>query len=113
MPKLLLPTDQRGHALPVFSLGLSQNVSYNAAGGASTQSVAFGASTVAILLTTTTSDVRIAIGENPTANGTSTLVPKPAAMIFAVPLGGKIAVLGNDTGVGSVSVTELLSDPNT
>ena len=100
-----------GMPIPVFALGASQNVAYNAAGGASTESTAFGASTIAVLVSTTTSDVRISIGKrgSNSASSTTTLIPKPAIIVFQVPSGGSVAVLGNDTNTGSISVTELVS----
>lgn len=114
---LVALSGNQGYPLPIFTLGASQNVSYNAAGGSSTQSTAFANAstgiTEAILITTpanaTSGDVRIAIGANPTASSTSTLLPSKAAMIFAVPKGGKLAVLSNDVGTGSICITELIS----
>jgi hypothetical protein len=41
------------------------------------------------------------------ADANSTLLPLNWAEIIAVTPGQKIAVLGNNTGTGSVSVTEL------
>jgi len=106
---LRTPTGSNGWPLPVFTLGPSQNVTCNAAGGGSTQSTAFNAYTEAVMVSSTTNDVRLAIGDSPTATTTSTLFPKPFIAILAAPKGGKIAVISNDTNAGSVSVTELQS----
>ena len=51
--------------------------------------------------------VRIAIDANPTATATSSLLPVNWVEIIKVSPGQKIAVLGNNTGTGSVNVTEL------
>jgi hypothetical protein len=94
--------------------GLSQNVSYAAAGGASAQSTAFGSQTrfirvVAVGVVSATIDgVRIAIDTNPTATATSALIEMNYPEVFKVSPGQKIAVLGNNTGTGSVNITELL-----
>ena len=91
----------------------TQNVAYNAAAGASTQSTAFASQTryirvCAVGLTSATIDgVRIAVGENPTATATSALLPVQWPEYIKCSPGQKIAVLGNNTGTGSVSVSEL------
>lgn len=108
MPNVQTATGYGGASLPIFELGAVQNVSYNAAGGASTASSAFGAATTAVLISTTTSDVRIAIGSAPTASSSTTLIPKPAMVVLWVGAGGnKVAVLGNDATTGSICITEL------
>jgi hypothetical protein len=59
----------------------TQNVAYDAAGGASTQSSAFGSQTYWIrvsavgVVDSTSNGARIAVGDNPTASATSTLLP--------------------------------------
>jgi hypothetical protein len=91
----------------------SQNVAYAAAGGASAQSTAFASQTRYIrvcavgVVSGTIDGVRIAIDSNPTAVATSYLLPVNWVEIIKVSPGQKIAVLGNNTGTGSVSVTEL------
>jgi hypothetical protein len=91
----------------------TQNVAYAAAGGASAQSTAFGSQTYAIrvcavgVVSATIDGVRIAVGENPTATATSTLLPVNWKEYIKCSPGQKIAVLGNNTGTGTVSVTEL------
>ena len=102
---------QDGRSLPVFGLGTAQNVSYNAAGGASTQSVAMGANTNAVLISGVTSSVRVAIGKSPTASASSTLFPAPFMLIFQAGPGDQVAVLGNDATTGSIIVTELAGQP--
>src|SRR5262249_36616349 len=102
---------------PASRASATQNVTFNAAGGASTQSTTFGAQTYQIRVAVSgtgfaaapafTAGARIAIGDNPTASGTTTFVPVQCIDYFAVTPGQKIAALGNDTGTGTVSVTEM------
>jgi hypothetical protein len=91
----------------------TQNVAYNVAGGASTQSAAFGTQTYAIRVSTaglvdgTNNGARIAVGDNPTASATSALLPLNWPEYIKVTPGQKVAVLGNSAATGSLSVTEL------
>jgi hypothetical protein len=101
-------------ALSSFRQGASQNVAYNAAGGASAASTAFGTQTKAIRIAVTgaitaTGGVRIVGDGTPTASATSTLLPVNWVEFITVTPGQKIAVLGNDTVTGNLSVTELLA----
>jgi hypothetical protein len=88
------------------------NVTFNAAGGASVQSAAFGSQTKYIRICvqgaiTATSGVRISVGDNPTASATTPLVPVNWVEYIKVTPGQKIAVLANDTVTGTLSVVEL------
>jgi hypothetical protein len=92
----------------------SQLVSYAAAGGSSAASTAFGAQTyfVRVLATgvvsATLDGVRVQFGDGtPTASSTSMLVALNYPETFAVTPGQKVAVLGNNTGTGTVSITEM------
>jgi hypothetical protein len=91
----------------------TQSVAYNAAAGASTQSAAFGSQTYWIrvcsagVVSASIDGVRIAVGDNPTATATSALLPVQWVEYIKCGPGQKIAVLGNNTGTGSVNVTEL------
>jgi hypothetical protein len=91
----------------------TQNVAYNVAGGASTQSNAFGSQTYAIrvsaagVLDGTNNGARISVGDNPTASATTALLPLNWVEYIKCGPGQKIAVLGNSAATGSVSVTEL------
>lgn len=104
------PVGANGIPLPVIQLGTSTNVAYNAAGGASTQSTALSANCsmvqISFHLGSTNTGVRIAVGLNPTATSTSTLLPASGTWFVAVSPGWKIAVLSDDTGTGSINVTE-------
>lgn len=97
----------------VFRQGPSQNVSYAAAGGASAASTAVGSQTRAVMIcavgvaSATLDGVRIRIGNSPTASATSTLIPLNQAVIFGCGPGQQVAVLGNNTGTGTVCITEL------
>src|SRR5215470_2854975 len=102
---------------PASRCGATQNVAFNASGGASSQSTNFGAQTYQIRVAVSgtgfaaapafTAGARVAIGDNPTASATTTFVPVQCIDYFAVTPGQKIAVLGNDTGTGNLSVTEM------
>jgi hypothetical protein len=89
------------------------NVAYNAAGGGSTQSSAFGSQTYWIrvcavgVVDSTNNGVRISVGDNPTASSTSALLPLNWPDYIKCTPGQKIAVLSNAAGTGSLSVTEL------
>lgn len=95
--------------------GASQNVAFAAAGGASAASTAFGSQTYQIRVSVSgtgfvagTGGVRVRIGDGtPTAAATDTFVPNTLFEYFIVSPGQKIAVLGNDAGVGNLSVTEM------
>jgi len=102
--------DQMQRPLNIFDLGASQNRAYNAAGGASLQTTAFATTTWAIMIAVTGDGVRIAIGNDPTASSTSTLLLGPGMYIFAAPPGGKLAALSNDATPGTINVTELVGN---
>jgi hypothetical protein len=97
----------------IYRQKATQNVAYAAAGGASAQSTAFGSQTYAIrvcsagIVSASIDGVRIAVGDNPTATATSPLLPVQWVEYIKCGPGQKIAVLGNNTGTGSVNVTEL------
>jgi hypothetical protein len=91
----------------------SQNVAYNAAGGASVQSAAFGSQTYAIrvvvvgVVDSTNNGARIAVGDNPTASATSTMLPNNFVEYIKCSPGQKVAALSNTAVTGSLNVTEL------
>jgi outer membrane protein W len=95
--------------------GASQNVAFNAAGGASAASTTFGVQTYQIRVAVSgtgfvagTGGARIVIGDGtPTATATSMFLPNAAVEYFTCTPGQKIAVLGNDAGTGNLSVTEM------
>jgi outer membrane protein W len=96
-------------------LGAAQNVAFNAAGGASAASAAFGAQTYQIRVAVSgtgfvagTGGVRVRIGDGtPGAAAADTFIPNLAVEYFTVTPGQKIAVIGNDAGTGNLSVTEI------
>jgi hypothetical protein len=100
---------------PSSRLGASQNVAYNAAGGASAASAAFGAQTFQIRVSAVSAaaaavgdGVRIVIGDGtPAASATSTLLALNWEAYFTVTPGQKIAVLSNNASTGSLNVTEI------
>lgn len=88
------------------------NVTFNAAGGASVQSAAFGSQTYWIRVcaqgvVSATSGVRISVGDSPTADSTTAYLPVNWVEYIKVTPGQKIAALSNDTITGTLSVTEL------
>ena len=91
----------------------SQNVAYAAAGGSSAPSNAFSSQTRYIrvlavgVVSATIDGVRIAIDTAPVASSTTVLLAVNMPEVFKVSSGQKIAVLGNNTGTGTVNVTEL------
>jgi outer membrane protein W len=96
-------------------LGAAQNVAFNAAGGASAASAAFGAQTCQIRVAVSgtgfiagTGGVRVRIGDGtPGAAAADTFIPNLAVEYFTVTPGQRIAVIGNDAGTGNLSVTEI------
>lgn len=108
----ITPIGNNGMPLEAFQIGASQNVNYAASGGSSAQSTALGAATTMILVAVnigTGNGVRIAISSNPTADGTTTLLPASGVYRFYVQPGWKVAVLSNDSNTGSVNVTEVVN----
>ena len=92
--------------------GTVNNVTFAAAGSGSAQSAAFGAQTRSIRIcvqgaVTTTSGLRIAVGDNPTASATTALLPVNWVEYIKVTPGQKVAALSNDTVTGTLSVIEL------
>ena len=86
-----------------WRLGASQNL---AIGAASAQNgTAFNQQTQALMLTPT-SDCHVAIGSNPTATATSTLLKASTPYVFLIGLGDKLAVI-QDAAAGTLNITEL------
>jgi hypothetical protein len=91
----------------------TQNVAYNVAGGASTQSNAFGSQTYAIRVSIagfadgTNNGARISVGDNPTASATTAALPMNWVEYIRVTPGQKVAVLGNSAATGTLNVVEL------
>lgn len=110
---VVTPVGANGQPIPVIRLGTTQNVAYNAAGGASTQSTAFGASTTLILIAAripaANTGVRIAIASSPTATSSTTLIPASGWFYAEVQPGWKLAVLSDDTGTGTINITEAVT----
>jgi hypothetical protein len=96
-----------------FRILSTQNVAYNAAAGASTASNAFSSQTRFIrvlavgVVSATIDGVRIAVDAAPVSTATSVLIAVNYPEVFKVTPGQKISVLGNNTGTGTVNVTEL------
>jgi hypothetical protein len=99
-----------GGALQAIRQGAKQNVSYNGAGGASTQSVPFGAKTrcvrIALHVPSTGTGVRVEFGANPVAIATSVLYPGSAIDFWDVDPGWMVAVISDDANTGTINVIE-------
>lgn len=110
---VVTPVGNNGVPIQAVQLGATQNVAYNAAGGASTSSTAFGAATTLIAISlniaSTDTGIRIAIAASPTASSTTTWLPTSGVYYFAVMPGWKVAVLSNNATTGSIGVTEAVS----
>jgi|RhiMetdeSRZDD1v2_1073273.scaffolds.fasta_scaffold797566_2 hypothetical protein len=96
-------------------LGASQNVAYNAAGGASAASTVFGAQTYQVRVVAISGvaaaigdAVRIVVGDGtPTATATSTVLSVNQAEYLTCTPGQKVAVLSNNASTGTLNVTEI------
>jgi hypothetical protein len=96
-----------------YRIGASQNVAFAAAGGSSAQSTAFSSQcyfirvTAAGLVDSTNNGVRIALGSNPTASATSTLLPLNWVARIKISPGQKLGCLSNAAATGSLNIVEL------
>lgn len=93
--------DDNGNTMQVGRLGTSQNITIT---GASQQSAAFATQGVFAVRAVATADCYIAIGANPTATTSSTLLPAGAPEYFAVQSGEKLAVIGTS---GTLNITGI------
>jgi hypothetical protein len=91
----------------------TQNVAYAAAGGSSAQSSAFSSQTLFIrvsaagLVDSTNTGYRYALGSNPVASATSTLLPLNLVSYIKCTPGQRLAVLGASAATGSLSISEM------
>lgn len=96
--------------VPAPRLGVSQNINYNAAGGAAVLGSVFGSSTsmvqVGVKPSATATGVRIDIGLSPNASATSALVPCGALVYYRVYPGETVSVISDDANVSAVNVVE-------
>lgn len=110
---VVTPVGNNGVPIQAVQLGTSQNVSYNAAGGASTSSSAFGAATTLVVVSVNVASgdtgIRVSIAASPTASSTTTLLPASGMYYFATMPGWKIAILSDNATTGSANVTEAVS----
>jgi hypothetical protein len=92
-------------------LGASQNLAFNAAGGGSVASAAFGTQTYQVRVTFTGpagNGVRITVGDGtPTAGASSTLLPAGWVEYLTVTPGQKLAAISDTATAGTLSITEL------
>lgn len=96
-------------------IGAAQSLAFNAASGASVPSAAFGVQTYQIRVVISqatpvagTAGVRFRIGNsNPVAAAGDSFLPIGIVEYLTVSPGQQIAVISNDAGTGSFSVTEI------
>lgn len=93
--------DDNGNVMQVGRLGTSQNITIT---GTSQQSAAFTTPGVFAARVVATAECRIAIGANPTATTTSTVLPAGVPEYFSVYPGEKLAVIGTS---GALNVTGI------
>lgn len=102
--------------IPAPRLAASQDVSYNASGGAQVLSTAFGITTSMIQITappsTVGSGVRIIIGYGPTVTATSPLIIPGSILYYRVYPGEQLAAVSNDANTGSINIVECATVPN-
>src|SRR5262245_34927387 len=98
----------------IFRNGASQDVTWNTSAGASAASTAFGSQTYWIricavgVISSTVDGVRYQVGDaTPTATSTSALLPMNWVEVVQCSPGQKIAVIGNNSTTGKLSITEL------
>jgi hypothetical protein len=93
--------DPSGNPLPAIFMGTSQNRSIEAT---SQQSAPFGSAT-RIIRVVSDVDCRVAIGQNPAADGNSTLLKAGVPEYWGCQGNDRIAVLQESSG-GSLNITE-------
>lgn len=106
-----LQRDQAGNLYPaiVGKLGTSQVIT---AGAASSQSTAFGTETTLVRIGTSNltgagAHIHVAIGTNPTATTSSTIIPCGLIEYIVVSPGDKLAVLRGGATSIDMSITEI------
>lgn len=99
---------------PAPRWGASQDVAYNAAGGALVQAKAFAATTQMIEVATkpssTATGIRVSLtGGPPGSVGTSNKLIPPGAVVYARVYGGEVlSVISDDGNAGVCNVTECV-----
>lgn len=92
-------------------LGASQNLAFNAAGGASVASTAFGVQTYQVRVSFTGAagnGARITVGDGtPVAGAASTLLPANWVEYITVTPGQKLAAISDTATAGTLSITEI------
>lgn len=93
--------DSNGNTMQVGRLGTSQNVTI---GAVSAQSATLATPNLFAVRLVATADCRVAIGANPTATSTSTLLVAGVPEYFSAEVGEKVAVIGTS---GTLNVTGI------
>lgn len=97
----MLGQDANKHTAQTGRLGTSQNVTITTG---SSQSATFATDDMFAVRVVATADCRIAIGANPTATSSSTLLTAGIPEYFTAAKGEKIAVIGTS---GTLNVTGI------
>lgn len=97
----MLGQDANGNIAQVGRLGIVQNITIT---GSSQQSSAFATPGIFAVRVVATADCYIAIGANPTATTSSTLLVAGLPEYFTVALGEKLAVIGTS---GTLNLTGM------
>lgn len=105
-----------GSSVPAIQFGVIRDLAYNAASGASVQSMAFGANTVLIEVSAhvTGSGIRILTGTNPDAKAppvgeAAHLLPGSGTWFIVVAPGWKLSAISDDATAGTLNITEAAS----
>ncbi|CAB4141078.1 hypothetical protein UFOVP413_34 [uncultured Caudovirales phage] len=96
-----------GYFLPTAKYGNAQNVSIGASSVQSTVIGTAGQTPNRLIRLCATTNCRIAIGTNPTASATSTLLPANAIEYCELTPGERFAVI-QDSAAGTLSITECV-----
>lgn len=92
--------DANGNTMQVGRLGISQNITIT---GSSQQSSTLATPNLFAVRLVATADCRVAIGANPTATSTSTLLVAGVPEYFSALVGEKVAVLGSAGGTLNIT----------
>ncbi len=96
-----------GQVQAVF-FGTSQNLAYNASGGASAQAGPFATSVLRLAIGKS-SNVRIAVGDSTiTATATSAMLVGPGTEYIGITSGQYLAAISDDATTGSLNITTTL-----
>jgi hypothetical protein len=96
----------------LYRLSTAQVLAVASTGGAAASSARFGAQTYALQLcypgsVSSTGGLRIVVGDAPTADSTSALLPPSWLAQVRCSPGQRVSVISNDAGTANLSIVEL------